>query len=469
MIVANDAVGAAILMGVLAVVIVGTEVWARLGDPAPETTRKTVHLGSGLACLSFPLLVTSPWVVLGMAAAMTAFFRVTAELGLLSSVHGVERSSRGSEYYPLAIFLVFLLAHEDLAIYVSSVLILGVADAFAALIGSKYGRFRYTVQTDQKSVEGSAVFFAIAFVAILVPGWLAGDTVLLGVVLSAAIAAALLTGFEAIALDGSDNLFVPVAACVILQKQATDPVWMLVDQALVLAGLFVGLIALNRATRYVTERRQTAFNSGGAIVSAMFAYAVWTMGGVDWALPVMATFAGFVAAWAIAEQIRPTQKRVAVRTTYRALLVPLTLLILANSFQWYDMLYGPFVAACAAVLAFGVWNRLRHAKIPGAGVRRVVGAAATGTVAAVVVVAPPTFAQPEAPVASALFIVAALGPLAILNDCALERVDPPPRESMWPGPNFYSSAVAAALVVGVQALGWLGVWEPDLWNAVKMS
>ena len=62
-----------------------------------------------------------------------------------------------------------------------------------------------------------------------------------------------------------------------------------------------------------------------------------------------------------------------------------------------------------------------------------------------------------------------LAPLAIVNDRALDGVDPPPRESMWPGPNFYTSAATAALVAGAQHLGWLPVWHPELWNAVKLS
>ncbi len=68
--------------------------------PNPSTPAKLVHLGGGIACLFFPFLVSSPWVVLALSLPLTALFVAGAKLGFLQSLHGVGRKSRGAEYYP---------------------------------------------------------------------------------------------------------------------------------------------------------------------------------------------------------------------------------------------------------------------------------------------------------------------------------------------------------------------------------
>ncbi len=80
---AADLRGAAILSAVFVVLLVIAELWRRLGTPKPEWTRKLVHLGGGIACLFFPFLVQSPWVVLAMALTLTALFVLGGKLGFL--------------------------------------------------------------------------------------------------------------------------------------------------------------------------------------------------------------------------------------------------------------------------------------------------------------------------------------------------------------------------------------------------
>lgn len=460
-----DLIGGAILGAVFFALIATGEAWARLGDPAPETTRKFVHLGSGLACLLFPVLVDSPWVVLAMALVMSAFFGLASKYDFLQSVHGVDRESRGSEYYPLAVFLVFLLAGDQPWIYVSSVLILGVADACAALVGSRWGILRYTVQTDKKSVEGSFAFFLIAFAAIVLPAAYFGTFSAEKVLLCGGIGALLLTGFEAISLDGSDNLFVPVGACVILAKQATDPVWMLVDQALVLLGLLVALLVLNRGTKYLTHRRQTAFNTGATVASTMVAYAAWTLGGVLWAVPVLVLFAGFTTSWMMTQFLHPAREKIAVRTTYRALLLPFGVLFFANTFDQYDFWYGPFLAACAAVLAFAVSAQLRRAGTSAMRTKRT--PLAVGIASALAVVAIPWSIQSVSGIGAPSVVTAMMGPLTLLNAHVTRRRWAEPDDSFWPAPHLLITVLAIALTASAQYAGLVEPWSPVPWNAPK--
>ena len=135
-----DIRGAAIIAALFALVLVLAEVWARAWNGKPEHTRKLVHLGGSAIGIFLPLLVDSVLVAFVLTFGLSVLFFVTSRGKLLRSVGGVTRSSRGSEYYPLAVFLVFVLAEDAYWRYLASLHTLGVADAFAALVDRKSTR-----------------------------------------------------------------------------------------------------------------------------------------------------------------------------------------------------------------------------------------------------------------------------------------------------------------------------------------
>lgn len=277
MIAEGDLFGAAVLLGLLTAVLVVGELWARLGSPDPELSRKFIHLASAAACLLFPVLIESPFVVGAMAVVMSTLFAVSGHFGLLQSLHGVQRQSRGSECYAVAIFLVFLLAGDDYWVYLVSILVLGVADASAALVGIKYGRFRYTVQSVVKSMEGSLAFFVMAFLAVLVPSPFLADLEWLKLLHIAFATALVLTCIEAVSTHGSDNLFVPVAAAVMLEKLSalTMPVLLLHNISLV--ALLAVAFCANLLLRKWTTGENAPFGGGAVLVVALFAYGTWML------------------------------------------------------------------------------------------------------------------------------------------------------------------------------------------------
>lgn len=85
---------------------------------------------------------------------------------------------------------------------VVGILVAGVADAAAAIVGKAFGRLRYR---GGKSAEGSVAFLilVVTIVALLVPDF--HPLTVLGTAL-------VLTGLEAFTLDVPDNLYLPVAA-----------------------------------------------------------------------------------------------------------------------------------------------------------------------------------------------------------------------------------------------------------------
>jgi dolichol kinase len=445
----EDLRGALILSGAFLGLIAIAELWRRFGHPNPEHTRKLVHLGGGMACLFFPFLVHSPWVVLAMALPLTILFVAGSKLGFLKSLHGVARKSRGAEYYPMAVFLVFVMTLGRPWLYLAAVLVLAVADAFAALIGSRYGVIRYEVEDEHKSLEGSLVFLVIAFLAVHLPTLLLTDLPRPVCVLAALLVAALVTGFEAISLEGADNLFVPVAVVVVLGKITTKPLSEVIFQNLSL--LVICLVVA------VLVWRLRSLNVGGTITYILFAYGTWSLGNWLWALPAFIGFFCYLAAW---YRFAPPGHAVGikVRTVTRALLPPFAMLALANGFGRFPMFYAPYLAASAAVFAFSLDTGVfRLEKIPGA--VRSLGALALGVLACAAIVLPPWLALRALPW-PALLALTGLVMLTSLANAAIELRYPEERSREWTGWRFLLSFAVAGAVLGLQALGWIPMWDP---------
>jgi dolichol kinase len=424
------------------------ELWRRLGTPKPEWTRKLVHLGGGIACLFFPFLVKSPWVVLAMSLPLTILFVAGGKLGFLKSLHGVARRSRGAEYYPLSVFLTFLMTQGKPWLYLSAVLVLAVGDAFAALIGSRYGVIRYEVEDEKKSLEGSLVFLVIAFLAIHLPTLLLTDLPRPVCVLAALLVAALVTGFEAISLEGADNLFVPFAVVVILNKITTKPLEEVVFQNLSLLAICVGV--------GLAVWRSRTLNVGGAITFILFAYGTWSLGSWVWTLPVFVGFGVYLVAWA---RFAPPGHAtgIKVRTVVRALLPPFTMLILSNSLRSDQVFFNPYLAASAAVLAFSLDTGVFRVERRRSWALGAIGLALLGTA---LVVLGPALARWPVPI-EALAAILATTVVVVLINTLLELRDPDlPRSRDWTAWRFLLSYLAGLAVWGLEALGMVPFWDP---------
>jgi dolichol kinase len=271
---AEEALRAAGVGAIFLLIFAAAELWRRFGRPEPEWTRKLVHFGGGIVSLALPWLVRTHWTVLVLGALFAAILLLTRKLGLLESVHGVERKSEGGLYFPIAVYVMFLLAADRPVFYLISVLALVVSDALAALVGGTYGRMRFRVERDRRSIEGSAVFFLATFLAVHLPLLLLTDVDRLLSVLVAVQIALLVTFFEAVSLEGNDNLIVPVGTYLLLMKmtpQTAETIfWQLVAQLTIIAGLF----ALVWRSRLLT--------GAGTIAASLFFYAAWSLGGPDW-------------------------------------------------------------------------------------------------------------------------------------------------------------------------------------------
>lgn len=131
-----------------------------------EGMRKLAHVGTGLLAMPFPWIFSSIKPVLlvcGLALALLAVISavpaIRARFG--ASLYGAGRDSHGEVYFPVAVVIVFALARGDKLLYAIPLLVLTLADAVAAVLGSIYVKIPYEGIGGKKSVEGSVAFFTL--------------------------------------------------------------------------------------------------------------------------------------------------------------------------------------------------------------------------------------------------------------------------------------------------------------------
>jgi dolichol kinase len=356
---ASEAVRAALTGAGFMLLFLAAELWRRLAAAPVEWTRKLVHFGGGVIAAFFPWLFASHWTVLVLGMAFLALLWGTRRLGLLPSVHAVRRRSEGGIYFPIAIYLVFLLGADRPVFYLIAILALVVSDAAAAVLGGAYGRTTYAVEQDRRSLEGSTVFFFSTFLVVHLPLLLMTDlpaetTVLVGVQL-----ALIVTLLEAISLEGNDNLIIPLATYFLLYKLTQQTPETLAYQLAAQLAIIVLLALVAWRYSFVT--------ASGAMALMLFFYGAWSLGGEEWVVGPAAGLAVFSMFYALrAPRPATLDAQYQVVAAFYVCIVP-TLLYIANNVwetvirapAWLastDPMYAPFLGAAAAQLGLAAWN-----------------------------------------------------------------------------------------------------------------
>jgi phytol kinase len=255
----------------------------------PELVRKMFHVGGGILGLTLPWLFDSIVPVIVLASAISGGFLALRMVGKLRAgvgqvLHAVRRESIGEFCYVASFLLLFWLAQGDKLLFSIPLLILALADTFAAIIGEQYGRLLLRQEGVGKSYEGTAAFFLTAFFCVHVPVLLAERTGRLESLLIGAGVSVMVMMAEAAAWWGLDNLVIPLFSYMLLKT-------MLGRDALTLAsdiGFFLTFALFMRLWRGKAPLADDAL-FGATLVG----YVVWTVGGWLWALAPLTQLASY--------------------------------------------------------------------------------------------------------------------------------------------------------------------------------
>jgi len=283
--------GMALVAGLFTLAIIGVGTARRFGLLSAEVARKSVHVQLGLIIAAFPWLFTAlwpAWCLAGLSLVVLALMRWTPWLRgrVGGSLHDVQRVSWGDFCFPIAAAVVWTLAPGDWLRFSLPMVILAVSDAVAALIGSSYGRLRYTAAGGHKSWEGSFAFFLVTLLVVHV-GLLLGTSV--GRAESLLIAtnvALLLTLVEALAWEGFDNLFIPIAGVFTINNSLSLGLGALGERSAALLLLTVGCW---------WWRRRTTLDDAAVLACAVLGFELWTVCSWRWLVAPATLFAVYSA------------------------------------------------------------------------------------------------------------------------------------------------------------------------------
>jgi phytol kinase len=199
-------------------ILISSTILGRLKLLSNEGTRKFIHIS------------VSNWWIIGMsyydnktyASIVPVVFIILNYISYrFNVIKTMERrdgkNDLGTVYFPVSLLVLVLITFSNYSHpYVGAlgILIMGYGDGFAAIIGKKFGRQKFYVLGNEKTIEGSLAMFAFSFI---IASILFSIYAPAGLILKAVFIAAIAAFIEALSPYGLDNLTVPILISLIYQ------------------------------------------------------------------------------------------------------------------------------------------------------------------------------------------------------------------------------------------------------------
>ena len=180
-----------------------------------DFTRKFVHIGVGMVAFLLVALFSDWRFAIIPPLVFIVVNSVSYRRQIFSGMETGVRGELGTVYFPISFSILIPLLWSQPALLAVSLMPLTWGDSFAAIIGSRFGRHKFTVVNETRSVEGSVTMFAFSFAATFVAllvFWTPLTTALVFALVLALVAALV----EAVSPFGIDNLTVPLASAAVL-------------------------------------------------------------------------------------------------------------------------------------------------------------------------------------------------------------------------------------------------------------
>ncbi len=259
--------------------------------------RKIMHLSAGVVIFFIPAYFQSNYYPAVVALFFLVLNSLNIRFGWLGSLlpmpgtitlQSPAGKSYGSLLFPLVFLLQLLFLWESHKwIMQTSMLLMGVSDSLAALVGSSIGKKHIEHLTkNPKTVEGSLTMFLSGFLLLGASlmlfspefhGGLAGKSFMMLFAL-ALLLAVVATAVEALLSYGLDNFFIPISVAYLLYVLEMNPAIRL--EPFLLGGLFAFLLAL-------FSIKVKFLNNSGATATFLLGTTIFGLGGVTWTVPLL--------------------------------------------------------------------------------------------------------------------------------------------------------------------------------------
>jgi dolichol kinase len=206
----------------LSYVYVFTVIWLatilkRSGKISGKLARKLVHIGVGTIVILIPIIFSSRIIPTLIGVSFIGITYVTSPVSpfdRLKMTAFKEGHGLGTVFYSISLTCLIFLFFNDGWIVQVGFLPLVYGDAFASIIGERYGNHKWKFSID-KSIEGSSAGFAVTTISLCLVLSLYVLVDKLDASFSTILLLALMTSFimvivEVLSPYGTDNLSIPI-------------------------------------------------------------------------------------------------------------------------------------------------------------------------------------------------------------------------------------------------------------------
>lgn len=199
----------------IAVIIVAAKFFEKAGK---EASRKFIHIMlSNWWFLAMYFFDNAVWASIGpLSFVIINYISYKKNLIKVMEREEDEKDGLGTVYYALSLLIIAIFTFGIIKrpeVGLCAILIMGYGDGLAAVIGRSVKSPSYKIGETKKTVAGSATMFFISFFIVAIflasissPMW----------ILKATLLAISVTVIEAVSIKGTDNITVPIFACLLL-------------------------------------------------------------------------------------------------------------------------------------------------------------------------------------------------------------------------------------------------------------
>lgn len=199
----------------IALIIVAAKFFEKAGK---EASRKFIHIMLSnwwfLAMFFFDNVIWASIVPLSFV--VINYLSYKKDLIKVMERDEADKDGLGTVYYAISLFLIAIFTFGIIKrpeVGLCAILIMGYGDGLAAIIGRSIRSYPYKIGKTKKTIAGSATMLFISFFIVAIflasissPMWL----------LKSILLAISVTVVEAVSVKGTDNITVPIFACLLL-------------------------------------------------------------------------------------------------------------------------------------------------------------------------------------------------------------------------------------------------------------
>jgi phytol kinase len=205
----------AFILTILAVfvVLVTSEIGWRKHWLNNEVGRKFTHIVVGSFVAFWPFFLSWTQIRI-LSVAFLVVVIASHQFKIFRAINSVQRPTYGEIFFAITVGALTFITQSK-AVYAAALLQMSLADGFAAIVGTRYGRDnKYHILGNTKSIAGTAAFLVTALVIFV--GFALLSTVHLSILL-VLIAVVVAAALENLAPLGLDNLLVPLFIGLLLE------------------------------------------------------------------------------------------------------------------------------------------------------------------------------------------------------------------------------------------------------------